>query len=371
MPKKKKNKKGKKPVAKRKAKARPDKKRPPRRSKIRKTSNYSAPSSSLGQTDFSSPSFQTFGYGGFGYDTSHVKPDDVEPDIVKWSKHGDLAKVKQLVQRFKTSPEEVNKAKIWTECDYKASGFVKTYNWYDMTAVTAAALFGYDDVLYCLLSEGLADPTLIGCPTDNTYFNAFEAHKRGAAKASTKRGGKLRKPHFNECGVLLAAVRPFWETAACSGAGAPDDDEMEHFYNSSDDDNDFNCWDSSEDSEYDKKKKKQKKKKQKKKKQKKKKKIDTSDRLNHTNQPTNVQAMREALAKAAGKTLMETLPKKADDAALNKTSPNTMPTVEPKKAKTKKGLSTKNCSATSIKIGMKYALMQQKLQKRYSSATSS
>ena len=81
--------------------------------------------------------------------------------------------------------------------------------------------------------------------------------------------------------------------------------------------------------------------------------------------------MREALAKAAGKTLMETLPKKADDAALNKTSPNTMPTVEPKKAKTKKGLSTKNCSATSIKIGMKYALMQQKLQKRYSSATSS
>ena len=239
----------------------------------------------LGQTDFSSPSFQTLGYGGYGYNTDMVDSDDEEPEIVRASKMGYLEVVQRELagsNNAKTLRQRVNQTKKWTECDYKMSGFVKTYRWHDITAVTAAALFGHDQILYYLLSHGLADPTLKGCPTENVYINAFDAQKRGISKPCGRLGNSSQD--YARCGALLAAAKPFWNTSKFSDSGAHAAEKWEMM--------DFEC-DSSDDEEA--------------RNEKDQKRMELEEerakrsRESDTNKPTNIKNLRKALAHVMAK----------------------------------------------------------------------
>ena len=239
----------------------------------------------LGQTDFSSPSFQTLGYGGYGYNTDMVDSDDEEPEIVRASKMGYLEVVQRELagsNNAKTLRQRVNQTKKWTECDYKMSGFVKTYRWHDITAVTAAALFGHDQILYYLLSHGLADPTLKGCPTENVYINAFDAQKRGISKPCGRLGNSSQD--YARCGALLAAAKPFWNTSKFSDSGAHAAEKWEMM--------DFEC-DSSDDEEA--------------RNEKDQKRMEFEEesakrsRESDTNKPTNIKNLRKALAHVMAK----------------------------------------------------------------------
>ena len=239
----------------------------------------------LGQTDFSSPSFQTLGYGGYGYNTDLVESDDEEPEIVRASKMGYLEVVQRELagsNNAETLRQRVNQTKKWTECDYKMSGFVNTYRWHDITAVTAAALFGHDQILYYLLSHGLADPTLKGCPTENVYINAFDAQKRGISKPCGRLGNSSQD--YARCGALLAAAKPFWNTSKFSDSGAHAAEKWEMM--------DFEC-DSSDDEEA--------------RNEKEQKRMEFEEenaqrsRESDTNEPTNIKKLREALAHVMAK----------------------------------------------------------------------
>jgi hypothetical protein len=239
----------------------------------------------LGQTDFSSPSFQTLGYGGYGYNTDLVDSDDEEPEIVRASKMGYLEVVQRELagsNNAKTLRQRVNQTKKWTECDYRMSGFVKTYRWHDITAVTAAALFGHDQILYYLLSHGLADPTLKGCPTENVYINAFDAQKRGISKPCGRLGNSSQD--YARCGALLAAAKPFWNTSKFSDSGAHAAEKWEMM--------DFEC-DSSDDEEA--------------RNEKDQKRMEFEEesakrsRESDTNKPTNIKNLRKALAHVMAK----------------------------------------------------------------------
>ena len=182
----------------------------------------------------------------------------------------------------KTLRQRVNQTKKWTECDYRMSGFVKTYRWHDITAVTAAALFGHDQILYYLLSHGLADPTLKGCPTENVYINAFDAQKRGISKPCGRLGNSSQD--YARCGALLAAAKPFWNTSKFSDSGAHAAEKWEMM--------DFEC-DSSDDEEA--------------RNEKDQKRMEFEEesakrsRESDTNKPTNIKNLRKALAHVMAK----------------------------------------------------------------------
>jgi hypothetical protein len=180
------------------------------------------------EPDYSSLDFQMNGYGGFGYDTNHVPADDPVPSIVNAARAGLFEQVKQLVEDAsvpgcplcdkKTNlltcgkckamsycgkehqkmhwkqhkkvcsnaknehvlPKDAGKRRVlnasqrWTEVDYKMSGFTKEYEWHGLTPLAAAANCGHAHIVQYLLEQG-ADPTLAGCLSEDTHYNALRA----------------------------------------------------------------------------------------------------------------------------------------------------------------------------------------------------
>lgn len=113
---------------------------------------------------------------GFRSSQGNMDPHKVEPALVTAAKLGDLSRVKALVGSAATEAERrtlVNASKIWTEHDDKSWGD-KTWEWHGDTALIAAARGGHHAIVKYLLCEGLADPTLRSCPTENFSCKALD-----------------------------------------------------------------------------------------------------------------------------------------------------------------------------------------------------
>lgn len=167
--------------------------------------------------------FQMHGYGGFGYDSSHVPPDEPPSALVKKVMYDSLEGVKRIVQKAtkKKKAQVINHARRWTEVDYKMSGFTREYEWFDATALCHAAVRGNDEIVQYLLEEG-ADPTLMGCPTEDIQVCALQAAE---AKLQTEERINSSSEHRSRalreakrCVDLLQAAKPFWEDAPYRGA---------------------------------------------------------------------------------------------------------------------------------------------------------
>jgi hypothetical protein len=189
--------------------------------------------------------FQMNGYGGFGYDTSHVKSDGNHSALALAAKNGNLGAVQSLVLQSLSRRVLLNQARRWTEVDYRASGFTKEYEWFDLTPLALAASHAHSDIVKYLLLEG-ADPTLKGCPSDDVHMTAL-----GAAKNSQTTNQRFmaqfenvdsistysytsclppageepmvwaatllcKKSRILNCIALLEAADPFWKAASCS-----------------------------------------------------------------------------------------------------------------------------------------------------------
>lgn len=105
-----------------------------------------------------------------------MDPRQAEPVLVTAARQGDLSRVVALVDSATTAAERrtlVNASKTWTEEDYKSWG-VKTWEWHGDTALIAAARGGHHAIVKYLLCEGLADPTLQSCPTENFYCKPLD-----------------------------------------------------------------------------------------------------------------------------------------------------------------------------------------------------
>jgi len=178
--------------------------------------------------------FQLYGYGGFGYNTDHVPKDDDVPDIVRYAKTGNIEGVKAQISMVRKKARKakkeqrnkkldkglrflINSSQRWTECDYKMSGFVKTWEWHNLTPLAAAAIQGHSEIVRILLETGVADPTLTGCPTDNEYYDAYQAAEKGSSETVKK---------------MLDAVKPYWNTASYSSMHYSKD-RVEKGYNNS------------------------------------------------------------------------------------------------------------------------------------------
>lgn len=182
--------------------------------------------------------FQMYGYGGFGYDTSHVRPDEARQELTERAEAGDVDSVRRLVEQAAAVSDEkkntvLNYARRWTEVDYRASGFTKEYEWFDLTALATAAGRGHHDIVQYLLEQG-ADPTLKGCPSEDIHENALDAASRllqkskdaesraskadgkGASASKIEEGVMLRCSQ--RCVDLLKAATPFWKNAAYSNS---------------------------------------------------------------------------------------------------------------------------------------------------------
>jgi len=165
--------------------------------------------------------FQMHGYGGFGYDTSDVPKDEPKPTITKKADAGDLAGVKSVVEKTPANKKAhvINHARRWTEVDYRMSGFTKEYEWFDITPVATAAWRGHDQIVQYLLEQG-ADPTLVGCPTDDVHRDAFQsAEAKIKVEDRNSKGPKSEALlRAKRCVDLLTAAKPFWNPASYNGS---------------------------------------------------------------------------------------------------------------------------------------------------------
>lgn len=160
--------------------------------------------------------FYTNGYGGFGYDTSHVPKDDQKAEITKKIEEGNLNAVKRIVQAATEKDKVINTARRWTEVDYRASGFTKEYEWFDLTPLATAARKGQDDIVQYLLEQG-ADPTLEGCPEDNVHLNALSAANEALGRTMASRNrSSCNKPR--RCVDLLSVAEIFWNNSSYSSS---------------------------------------------------------------------------------------------------------------------------------------------------------
>ena len=67
---------------------------------------------------------------------------------------------------------------------YEKWGYDKTWQWYGDTALIAAARSGKAEVVRYLLAEGLADPTLDTCVSEDNYESATKACEVGKLRHS-------------------------------------------------------------------------------------------------------------------------------------------------------------------------------------------
>jgi len=125
------------------------------------------------------------------------KKDESESALVRVARSGSLAELNaelaNLPQDTRERAAVVNHARRWTEVEEKW-GYDKSWEWFDSTAITVAARRGELAMVKALLLAG-ADPTLVGCHTDNENENSAQAAESAKKNAlSALRGleeGKL------------------------------------------------------------------------------------------------------------------------------------------------------------------------------------
>ena len=103
------------------------------------------------------------------------------------------AELANLPQDTRERAAVVNHARRWTEVEEKW-GYDKSWEWFDSTAITVTARRGELAMVKALLLAG-ADPTLVGCHTDDVNENSAQAAERSKTSVeSALRGleeGKL------------------------------------------------------------------------------------------------------------------------------------------------------------------------------------
>jgi len=167
-----------------------------------------------------------FDYDEFGWMMSEalVAPDDPKSWIERTAEKGDADGLKAIIRGLKKGSGGAEKLRVsintsqrWTEVDYKMGGYTKEWEWHNVTPLAAAALKGHSKVVRVLLETGVADPTLSGCPTDNEYYDAFEAAEKGGCEEIKK---------------MLEAVKPFWKEADYRGSRYSAERKKKKFNNS-------------------------------------------------------------------------------------------------------------------------------------------
>mmetsp|Transcript_45787 Transcript_45787/g.83934 ORF Transcript_45787/g.83934 Transcript_45787/m.83934 type:complete len:567 (+) Transcript_45787:49-1749(+) len=108
--------------------------------------------------------------------------------------------------------EVVNAAKRWLETEVKCSGFEKSWEWFGDTALIAAARRGHWEIVYCLLRDGLADPTLESCPRDDLYETALGPRQSNLTwvQPMPRSGGPTRQRIIER---LLRTALSFWPSS--------------------------------------------------------------------------------------------------------------------------------------------------------------
>ena len=74
-----------------------------------------------------------------------MPPNDKQPQIMSAVTSGNLSKVRDMIEAETCEKKRrvlVNASRRWTECDYRASGFVKEHEWHDLTPIAKAAEIG-------------------------------------------------------------------------------------------------------------------------------------------------------------------------------------------------------------------------------------
>ena len=136
------------------------------------------------------------------------KEEEPDSELVQSAAVGNMANVRLLVEKTSGNVIErallVNAAGHWTEVEEKW-GYDKTWQWYGDTALIAAARSGKAEVVRYLLAEGLADPTLDTCVSEDNYESATKACEVGKLRHS------WRSAQYDEISKLLAAASPYWD----------------------------------------------------------------------------------------------------------------------------------------------------------------
>ena len=125
------------------------------------------------------------------------KKDEEDGEFVRLAKSGSLPELEAAIAKLPKAGTEraakLNHARRWTEVEEKW-GYDKSWEWFGSTAITAAARRGEVAMVKALLVAG-ADPTLVGCHTDDVHQNAVKAaeHSMKNAKDAVKnlREGRL------------------------------------------------------------------------------------------------------------------------------------------------------------------------------------
>jgi hypothetical protein len=162
--------------------------------------------------------------------TMNLQPmDERKPALTKAAARGDLETVKRIVEASAAisileKNKTINYAPIWTELLEEERGNLIQQEWFDVTAITMAAIRGHHHILQYLLEEG-ADPTLRGCPKDavrNDDFDPIAADQKDlhmnafdTAKDLCKQIRCCRRSHD-----LLMICKPYWKRCNYSSSNA-------------------------------------------------------------------------------------------------------------------------------------------------------
>lgn len=135
--------------------------------------------------------------------------DEADPALVKYARHGDLAAVKRCTEASGSLPVNLNKSRKWTEVVEKW-GYDKSWEWYDDTALIAAARSGHFDIVVHLLELG-ADPTLEACHVCDEYETALQAAEHLYKKKTTETPQSINLKNIID---VLHKVKVFWKNAS-------------------------------------------------------------------------------------------------------------------------------------------------------------
>lgn len=168
-------------------------------------------------------------YGDLLSGCGEYPPDKPHLPLVIAAKSGNVTTVRKLIKEAKTKRKTkndrafakfVNGTRIWTEVQDKC-GYDKTWDWYDDTALIAAARIGHVEIVKILLLTGECDPTLQSCPKDDVYENAHEA-VLNAKKQYSSRNNTIDGNSNEIVQEMLNIANLYWDTAsyknACAGS---------------------------------------------------------------------------------------------------------------------------------------------------------